>query len=76
MPEVVIGIQTLSLIGVLNVIFLNSSWRNNFLKDLISFPPHLFRVLYKKADGTVDEEIWEKEEEEDEEVFFFILKAF
>ena len=29
----------------------------------------LQRVLYKKADGTVDEEVWDKEEEDDEEVF-------
>ena len=27
-------------------------------------------MLYKKADGSVDEEVWEKEEEDDEEVLF------
>ena len=27
-------------------------------------------MLYKKADGSVDEEVWEKEEEDDEEVVF------
>ena len=31
------------------------------------------RVLYKKVDGTVDEEVWEKEEEDDEEVSFNFL---
>ena len=31
------------------------------------------RVLYKKADGTVDEEVWEKEEEDDEKVSFNFL---
>ena len=36
-------------------------------------------MLYKKADGTVDEEVWEKEEEDDEEVFktqSFLLEKF
>ena len=34
------------------------------------FFPLFCRVLYKKADGSVDEEVWEKEEEDDEEVVF------
>ena len=34
-------------------------------------------MLYKKADGTVDEEVWDKEEEDDEEVLkhnYFLWK--
>ena len=32
-------------------------------------------MLYKKADGSVDEEVWEKEEEDDEEVVFCIYRS-